>query len=110
MEKNIISEKEFTLASTKSTQVSLAGVRIGRYSLNEHRQKLLERVPYSGEYVKLEVGSLDLIDLAYLSAKTGDEFAILRSKQEDVLFHGTSMRCIFFGSVIFTDMNEYCTH
>lgn len=34
-------------------------------------------------------------DLAYLTAKTGDEFAILRGKTEDILFHGQSSRCAF---------------
>lgn len=34
-------------------------------------------------------------DLAYLTAKTGHEFAILRGKRKDVLFHGNSTRCEF---------------
>ena len=98
MEKNV-SGSNLILASSKSTQVSLAGVRVGRYSLNEHRQNLLARVPKPGDYAKVEVGTLELIDLAYLSAKTGDEFAILRSKHEDILFHGTSTRCTFKGEL-----------
>ena len=28
-------------------------------------------------------------DLAFLTAKTGDEFAILKGKKEDILFHGS---------------------
>lgn len=34
-------------------------------------------------------------DLAYLTAKTGHEFAILRGKSEDILFHGKATRCTF---------------
>ena len=34
-------------------------------------------------------------DLAYITAKTGHEFAILRGKREDILFHGTAQRCAF---------------
>ena len=34
-------------------------------------------------------------DLAYLTAKTGHEFAILRGKSEDILFHGEALRCSF---------------
>lgn len=34
-------------------------------------------------------------DLAYLTAKTGREFAILRGKSEDILFHGESLQCAF---------------
>ncbi|MBR6230245.1 MAG: hypothetical protein IKQ97_10950 [Eubacterium sp.] len=88
-----------SLASSRSTRVSLAGVRVGRYDLNEHRQKLLSRVPKSGNYVLLEKDSLEIMDLAYLTAKTKDEFAILRGKNEDVLFHGTSMSCRFTGEL-----------
>ena len=95
----MVSESRLALASTRSTCISLTGVREGRYSLNKHRQKLLDRVPASGDYVKVEAGTLGLIDLAYLSAKTGDEFAILRSKHEDVLFHGTATRCTFIGEL-----------
>ena len=40
---------------------------------------------------------LSMKDLAYLTAKTGHEFAILRGKREDILFHGTDRRCIFEG-------------
>ena len=90
-------EDSLNLASNRSTRVSLAGVRIGRYSLNERRQKLLSRVPKSGDYVSVVLNSLELMDLAYLSAKTGDEFAILRGKQEDILFHGTPLGCTFVG-------------
>lgn len=87
------------LSSTRSTKVSLAGIRIGRYELSEHRQKLLDRVPTSGMYAVLEHNSLDMMDLAYLSAKTGDEFAILRSKSNDILFHGTPVACTFIGDL-----------
>ena len=91
--------EELILASTKSTRVSLAGVRIGRYSLSEHRHNLLMRVPNPGDYVKVGVNSLELMDLAFLSAKTGHEFAILRGKHEDVLFHGTSTECKLKGEL-----------
>ena len=34
-------------------------------------------------------------DLAYLTAKTGHEFVILRGKYQDILFHGAAQRCTF---------------
>lgn len=92
-------ESTLTIASSKSTRVSLAGIRIGRYDLSEQRKNLLSRVPKSGDYVRLSLNSLEVMDLAYLSAKTGDEFAILRSKKEDVLFHGTATSCVFDGEL-----------
>lgn len=91
--------KLLMLASGKSTRVSLAGVRIGRYELSERRQNMLLKVPHSGDYVKLDRNSVEMMDLAYLSAKTGDEFAILRGKHEDVLFHGTPIKCRFLGEL-----------
>ena len=88
-------EKKLILASTKSTKVSLAGVRIGRYELSERRQNLLQRAPNPGDYVKVDKDTLKVMDLAYLSAKTGHEFAILHGKHEDILYHGTATRCRF---------------
>ena len=83
---DVLGEEALILASARSTRVSLAGIRIGRYQLSEHRQRLLSRVPSPGDYVKLERDSLEMMDLAYLTAKTDDEFALLRGKNEDVLF------------------------
>ena len=84
-----------SVASGKSIRASLSGIRSGKFLLNEHRRNLLSRVPDQGDYVRVELNSLKIIDLAYLSAQTGDEFAILRSKQEDILFHGTPLGCTF---------------
>ena len=36
-------------------------------------------------------------DIAFLTAKTGDEFAILKGKKEDILFHGSRYHCDFEG-------------
>lgn len=83
------------LASRHSTRVSLAGVRIGRYELNERRKRLLSKVVNTGDYASFELDSINLMDLAYLSAKTGEEFALLRGKHEDILFHGSKSRCVF---------------
>lgn len=56
---------------------------------------MLERVPKSGDWAKYEHGHLEMSDLAYLTAKTGHEFAILCGKNEDVLFHGEVTQCRF---------------
>ena len=44
----IMKYEELILASTKSTKVSLAGVRIGRYSLNVHRQNFTHESSKTG--------------------------------------------------------------
>jgi len=67
-----------TLESTKSIQISLETIRSGDAGLNAHRQMMLGRTPETGDWARFALNSLELIDLAYLSAKTGHEFAILR--------------------------------
>ena len=53
------------------------------------------RVPFSGDWARFPLNHLTMKDLAYLTAKTGHEFAILRGKTEDILFHGENLRCAF---------------
>ena len=92
-------ENPLSLASSSSTIKSLESVRLGKAGLDAHRQVMLMRVPDTGQWASFERGSLELKDLAYLTAKTGDEFAILRGKKEDVLFHGGRRSCTFTGVV-----------
>ncbi len=80
---DVLGEEALILASDRSTRVSLAGIRIGRYQLSEHRQRLLSRVPSPGDYVKLERDSLEMMDLAYLTAKTDDELLCHSHPGED---------------------------
>lgn len=56
---------------------------------------MLNRAPCSGDWAKFPLDHLTMKDLAYLTAKTGHEFAILRGKSEDILFHGENTRCTF---------------
>ena len=91
-------ENPLSLASSSSTIKSLDSVRRGKAGLDAHRQVMLMRVPESGQWASFERDSLELKDLAYLTAKTGDEFAILRGKKEDILFHG-GRSCNFTGLV-----------
>lgn len=97
MEEEII--EGLILSSTSSTKVSLDAIRSGKAGLDAHRQIMLFRVPNSGDWGRFEHGSLELKDLAYLTAKTGHEFAILRGKKEDILFHGTKKNCTFNGII-----------
>lgn len=83
------------LESTKSMRVSLVAIREGRDGLNSHREGLLRRVPTSGDWGKFQLESIMMKDIAYLTAYTGHEFAILRGKKEDILVHGEATRCRF---------------
>lgn len=85
------------LSSSKSLQVSLAEVKRGRAGLNKHRQSLLDRVPATDDWAKFAADSISMKDIAFLTAKTGDEFAILKGKKEDILFHGSKNSCLFDG-------------
>ena len=86
-----------TLSSTRSMKVSLEAVMSGKAGLDTHRQKMLDRVPKTGDWAKFKVNSIELKDLAYLTAKVGDEFALLRGKHDDILFHGGHIECHIVG-------------
>lgn len=92
-----MAEKQDTLVldSSRSTQISLEAIREGNAGLSAHRQVMLNRVPEVGDSATFRYGTLELIDLAYLTAMTGHEFAILRGKDIDILFHGDSFHCEF---------------
>jgi len=86
-------DKTIVLSSTHSTQVSLDAVKHGKAGLDKRRKGLLDRVPNQNDSAEFPVNSLEMEDLAYLTAKTGDEFAILRGKDKDILWHGTPLEC-----------------
>lgn len=76
-------------------RVSLDSIRHGGGGLDARRASMLNRVPGPWDWAKFPYGHLEMRDLAYLTAKTGHEFAILRGKNTDILFHGTALRCTF---------------
>lgn len=92
---NKIEAGSLTLSSSHSTEVSLMSVRAKKAGLDAKRKGLLEKVPKERQWSVFEYESLEMMDLAYLTAATGHEFAILRSKREDILYHGTSTDCAF---------------
>ena len=94
-------KEDLKLASSRSRRISLQSVREKKGGLDARRNKMLERVPNPGDWGIMDHKSLRIMDLAYLTAATGDEFAILRGKHEDVLFHGTSLNCTFTDELAF---------
>lgn len=87
------------LQSTHSLRVSLEAVRKGEAGLDEHRAAMLRRAPEIGDWAEFPYEHLEMKDLAYLTAATGHEFAILRGKRRDILFHGTARRCTFVDEI-----------
>ena len=88
------------LSSTQSLQTSLLSLKAGIGGLDAHRSSMLNRVPDIGDWAQFKLRHLEMKDLAYLTAKTGHEFAILRGKNEDILFHGEVNKCSFEGILV----------
>ena len=91
-----------SIESTKSKITALKKVHEKKAELNKHRSGLLKRIPNIGEYEIFEKGHVTLEDLAYLTAFTDCEFALLKGKKNDILFHGERNKCCFD-----TNISEY---
>lgn len=88
------------LSSAHSMEISLQGIKNGTAGLNKHRQHLLSKVPVSNEWFCFPKNSITVKDIAYLSAKTGHEFALIRGKSDDILFHGMKYCCNISGPLV----------
>ena len=83
------------LSSTASTKISLEAIRNGEAGLNEKRKNMLARVPFSNDWATFERDTISIKDIAYLSAATHHEFALLRGKTRDIIVHGVERHCHF---------------
>ena len=83
------------LSSTASTQTSLEAIRNGEAGLNEKRKNILARVPLPNDWATFEKDTISIKDIAYLSAATHHEFALLRGKTKDIIVHGVERHCHF---------------
>ena len=86
---------ESDLESSHSMQISLEAIRSGEAGLTERRFQMLVRVPDIGDFATFPKDNVSIKDLAYLSAFVQHEFALLRGKNKDILFHGDSRECAF---------------
>ena len=84
-----------TLSSTASTKISLEAIRNGEAGLNEKRKSMLARAPNPNEWATFEKDTISIKDIAYLSAATRHEFALLRGKTKDIIVHGVERHCNF---------------
>lgn len=78
---------------------SLADIAVGKAGLDKRRQNILSRMPNSGDYYKTEKNTVTKRDIAYLSAATGNEFALFRSKNNDIVIRGTRHACDIIGEL-----------
>lgn len=88
------------LSSTSSMRISLKAIYDGEAGLNERRKQILSRVPNSDNWATFEYNSISVKDIAYLSAATHHEFALLRGKSKDILFHGVGCHCNIIGEML----------
>ena len=85
--------------NTKSYKRSLMDIASGKAGLNKKRQNILNRLPEAGAFFRYPKDTLSIRDLAYLSAATDDEFALFRSKSEDIIIRGTDRSCDVAGEL-----------
>ena len=92
--------------SAKSYKRSLLDIAEGKAGLSKKRQNILNRLTESGSFCRYEKGSISLRDLAYLSAATKNEFALFRSKSEDIIIRGTNRNCDIIGELADEILNK----
>lgn len=78
---------------------SLDDIASGKAGLDKRRQNILARLKNSGDFHRFERNSISTRDLAYLSAATKNEFALFRSKRQDILIRGTKRACDIAGAL-----------
>ena len=92
--------EDVQLSSTASMRTSLKAIYDGEAGLTERRKQLLNHVPNSHDWAVFKYNSISIKDIAYLSAATHHEFALLRGKTYDILFHGVSCHCNIIGEML----------
>jgi len=93
-------EEQKNLSSSASTRISLEAVRNKHAGLTQKRERILEQVPNSNDWAAFGRETIHNKDIAYLAAKTGDEFALLRGKTKDIVFHGVQYHCQIEGELL----------
>lgn len=93
-------EEQKKLSSSTSTRISLEAIRNKHAGLTQKRERVLAQVPNSNDWAIFHKDAIDIKDLAYLAAKTGDEFALLRGKTKDIVFHGVPYHCHIEGELL----------
>ncbi|MBQ8634424.1 MAG: hypothetical protein IJ420_12560 [Lachnospiraceae bacterium] len=93
-------EEQKKLSSSASTRISLEAIRNKHAGLTQKRERILTQVPNSNDWATFSKDAIEIKDLAYLAAKTGDEFALLRGKTKDIVFHGIQYHCHIEGELL----------
>ena len=71
----------------------------GEIGLNDNRRSMLNRVPDKDDWAAFQY-QIDPDDLIWLTAETGDTFAVLRCSGNDILLHGRADHCRIEGLLL----------
>lgn len=99
--------------STKSFKRSLKSIQENKAGLDKRRSNILKHLPSEGDVYRLKKDSITERDLAYLSAAAKVEFALFRSKHEDILIRGNASACNITGDIadeILSKKYEWVAH
>ena len=78
-----------TIASKESQYKEyLKGLKDGVITLRKRQNELLQAIPNKGDWCEFRNKQVDINDLAALTAKTGDEFALFVGKNNKIVIHG----------------------
>ena len=91
--------KIHTPGSTQSFKRSLADISVGRAGLDKRRTNIINKLKKSGDFQRFAREEITNRDIAYLSAAAGVEFALFRSKTQDVLIRGNKRSCNIVGEL-----------
>lgn len=109
-------EAEFKISSpgsTKSFKRSLKAIQENKAGLDRRRSNILKHLHSEGDVYRLKKDSITERDLAYLSAAVKVEFALFRSKHEDILIRGNARTCNVTGDIaeeILSKKYEWVAH
>lgn len=76
----------------EAKRILICALQNDEIGLNDYRQKLLDRVPDSGDWAAFQ-HRIEPEELVWLAAKTGDEFALLSTDCYQILLHGEPTGC-----------------
>jgi len=94
-QKAVHSAKRTIDVRTKNAQYKeyLAALKSGTVELKQHQQRILDKLPSQGAFIKVKKKDVSLDDLAALSAKSKCEFALFTKGKNSIVLRGGYSSC-----------------
>ena len=80
------------MTDLETKRVLIHALQNEEIGLNDYRQKLLNRVPDSGDWAAFQY-KIEPEEIVWLAAKTGDEFVLLSAGNYQIILHGERTGC-----------------